>query len=355
MKILVIALSGIGDALIFTPALNLLRKNYPQAEIDALVMYKGAEDIYKRNSNLNKLIYFNFLREGAFNSLKFVLSLRKKYDVSINVYPSNRKEYNIISLLIGAKTKAAVNYLRMDKQNLGWLNNCRIKEDDSLHNVQTNIRLIEKITKKNFSEEPDLQFDLSENDISTASNFLNENKITDDDTIIGFHPGTSVLKNHIKRRWEPEKFAALGKKLISECNSKIIIFGGPDELELKEKIRTGIDSQNVFKTQGLNLGQSAGVMKRCNVFVSNDSSLMHVASALKLKVVGLIGPTSINYIHPWNTEYKIASLNLDCSPCFIYSPKPLTCKRDDVKFKCIKELDVDLVYNSVKEFISNAD
>ena len=353
MKILVIALSGIGDALIFTPALKLLKQHYLQAEIDALVMYKGARDIYERNSDINNIIYFNFLKEGALKSLKFILSLRKKYDVTINVYPSNRKEYNIISFLIGAETKAAVSYLRMDKQNLSWLNNCRIKEDDLLHNVQTNIKLVEKITGKIFTDEPDLQFDLSENDLSTASNFLNENKIADDDTVIGFHPGTSVLKNHIKRRWEPEKFAELGKKLISEYNCKIIIFGGPDEIELKEKIKGGINSPNVYTTQGLNLGQSAGVMKRCNVFVSNDSSLMHVASALKLKVVGIIGPTSINYIHPWNTEHKITSLYLDCSPCFVYSPKPLSCSRDDVKFKCIKELTVDMVLNSVREFITN--
>lgn len=353
MKILVIALSGIGDALIFTPALKLLRQHYPQAEIDALVMHKGAEDIYERNSNLNKFIYFNFLKEGTFKSIKFILSLRKKYDTTINVYPSNRKEYNIISFLIGAKTKAAINYLRMDKQNLGWLNNCRITEDDSLHNVQTNIKLIEKITGKSLTDEPDLQFYLSENDLSTASNFLKENKIIDADLVIGFHPGTSVLKNHIKRRWEPEKFAELGKQLISGYNYKIIIFGGPDELELKEKIRSEINSPNVYKTHGLNLAESAAVMKRCNVFVSNDSSLMHVASALKLNLVCIIGPTSTNYIHPWNTKYKIASLQLDCSPCFIYSPKPLTCKRDDVKFKCIKELEVNLVFNFVKDFISN--
>ncbi|MCH7828149.1 MAG: glycosyltransferase family 9 protein, partial [Bacteroidetes bacterium] len=293
------------------------------------------------------------LKESTFKSIKFIISLRKKYDTTINVYPSNRKEYNIISFLIGAKTKAAINYLRMDKQNLGWLNNCRITEDDSLHNVQTNIKLIEKITGKSLTDEPDLQFYLSENDLSSASNFLKENKIIDADLVIGFHPGTSVLKNHIKRRWEPEKFAELGKQLISEYNCKIIIFGGPDELELKEKIRSEINSPNVYTTHGLNLAESAAVMKRCNVFVSNDSSLMHVASALKLNLVCIIGPTSTNYIHPWNTKYKIASLQLDCSPCFIYSPKPLTCKRDDVKFKCIKELEVNLVFNFVKDFISN--
>lgn len=93
-------------------------------------------------------------------------------------------------------------------------------------------------------------------------------------------------------------------------------------------------------------------MKRCNVFVTNDSALMHIASALGLKVVAIIGPTNEYYIHPWKTEYKIASLYLDCSPCFFYSPKPLTCSRTDVKFKCIKELSVDMVLNKVNEFIN---
>jgi heptosyltransferase-2 len=80
---------------------------------------------------------------------------------------------------------------------------------------------------------------------------------------------------------------------------------------------------------------------------------MHVAAALKLKVVSIIGPTNINYIHPWHTEYKTVSLQLECSPCFIYSPRPLICFRDDIKFKCIKELDADMVYNAAADFLMN--
>ena len=48
LKILVIALSGIGDALMFTPALSALKKKYPDSEIDVLVMFKGVKDIYQR-------------------------------------------------------------------------------------------------------------------------------------------------------------------------------------------------------------------------------------------------------------------------------------------------------------------
>jgi heptosyltransferase-2 len=351
MKILIIALSGIGDALMFTPALKLLKKNLPDAEIDALVMYKGAQEIFASNENLNKVIHFDFIREGFLSSFKFLIKLRKKYDASINVYPSNRKEYNLINYLLGAKQRAGGVYLRKDKVNLGFLNNIRVAENDIVHNVQTNIKLCEALVGKKFNEEPQLEFSLSKEDLSSANKYLIDVGIIESELVIGFHPGCATLKNHIKRRWEPEKFAELGKKLISEHSAKILIFGGPDELELKEVIKSLINSDKVHIINAESISKSSAVMKRCNVFITNDSSQMHIAAAIGLNVVAIIGPTNKYYIHPWNTEHKIVTLNLDCSPCFFYSPKPLICDRTDVKFKCIKELTVEMVYFSVLNYL----
>ena len=351
MKILIIALSGIGDALIFTPALKLLRKENLNAEIDVLTMINGVKDIYSRNPNINEIIYFNFLNEGFLKSLRFLFGLRGKYDATINVYPSNRKEYNIINFIIGAPNKVAVTYLRKHFQNFGWLNNVTIKESDSLHNAQTNIKLIEKLLNKKFDEAPTYDLFLNNDDETAAAKYLVENNISENDLVIGFHPGTATLKNQIKRRWEPEKFSALGNKLIKKHGAKILIFGGPDEKNLKENIRDIINSNHAYTVLNLSLPQSAAVMKRCKIFVTNDSSLMHVASALNLNTVAIIGPTNRNYIHPWKTNFQIASLNLDCSPCFIYSPRPLKCFRNDVKFKCIKELTVEMVYKEVIKFL----
>ncbi|MGQ9798504.1 MAG: glycosyltransferase family 9 protein [Ignavibacterium sp.] len=356
MKILILALSGIGDALMFTPALSLLKQELPQSEIDVMVMFGGAKDIFKNNPNINKVINFNFLKEGAINSLRFVLSLRGKYDVTINVYPSNRKEYNLISFLIGARKRVAARYIRMNAENLGWLNNLTVEESDLTHNVQTNIRMVEKLigkeTNVKSNDELKLQIYFSDDDLAFAQNYLNEKNISVNDFVIGFHPGCATLKNHIRRRWEPEKFSLLATKLIEKYSAKILIFGGPEESDLKKEVRKHIISENVIVVETETLLQSSAVMKRCNLFVTNDSALMHIASALQLPVVAIIGPTNINYIHPWNTKYKIASLNLECSPCFFYSPKPLTCKRDDLKFKCIKELSVENVYDKVTEMIS---
>ncbi len=351
MKILILALSGIGDALMFTPALQLLRKHQPEAEIHALVMLRGVKDIYERNENLNKVFFFEFMKEGFVKSFFFINSIRKKYDVSINVYPSNRKEYNIMNFLIGAKYRASVRYLRMDKGNLGFLNNVRITEDDSLHNVQENVLLIQKIFDSKFDEEPTLDFQLTEKDEKIATDYLQQNNLKDNDTIIGFHPGCALLKNHIKRRWEPEKFSSLGKKLIESNKAKILIFGGPDEEELKLRIQKEINSPDAYCVTTKNLAETAAIIKKCKLFITNDSSLMHVASAMHRKVIALIGPTNTNYIYPWKTEHKIASLQLDCSPCFFYSPRPLKCSRDDVQFKCIKELNVDLVFNLAQEYM----
>lgn len=351
MKILIIALSGIGDALMFTPALKLLKKYLPEAQIDALVMIKGAEEIYSANPNLNRVYYFDFIKEGKFKSLKFISGLRNNYDASISVYPSNRKEYNIINYLVGAKKRVGVKYLLKNKQNFGFLNNITVLEDDSAHNVQTNIKLCEALTGKNFNEEPPLELTFTGEEVNYSKQFYADHSIKDDELVIGFHPGCATLKNHIKRRWEPEKFAQLGKKLIEEKNAKILLFGGPDEIELKKNIYSQINSENVIVVNSESIKESAAIMKRCNLFVTNDSSQMHIAAALQLKVIAIIGPTNKNYIYPWKTEHKIVSLNLECSPCFFYSPKPLNCSRDDVKFKCIIEIDVGTVYSSVIHFL----
>jgi len=234
---------------------------------------------------------------------------------------------------------------------LGFLNNVGVLENDDVHNVQTNIKLCEALIGKKFSEEPPLEFPIPENEIVSGNKFFNDAGISANELVIGFHPGCATLKNHIKRRWEPEKFAELGKKLIKDHNARILIFGGPEEKDLKDQISSLINSEKVNVINADSLTKSAAIMKRCNLFVTNDSSQMHIAAALGLKVVAIIGPTNQKYIYPWKTEHQIVSLNLDCAPCFFYSQRPLICNRTDVKFKCIKELTVDIVYTSVVKYL----
>ncbi|MFA7290335.1 MAG: glycosyltransferase family 9 protein [Melioribacteraceae bacterium] len=351
-KILVIALSGIGDALMFTPALSFLKKTHPSAQIDALIMFKGVKDIYERLPEINKIHYFDFLNNSKTDSIKFVMQLRKNnYDAIINVYPSNRKEYNLISLLISAHKRAGIKYLRSNFKELGFLNNVTVKEDDSVHNVEENIKLVEKLIGAKENKIEGLKIILNPDEIEFANQFVSKIKENETQLLIGFHPGCNTLKNHEKRRWEIEKFVNLGNRLIENFDAKILLFGGPDEMELKNGVVNKIKSCSAFSVDTKTFTQTAAVIKKVDLFITNDSSLMHTAAAMKRDVIAIIGPTNKNYIYPWKTNYKIASLELECSPCFFYSPTPLSCSRTDIQFKCIKELNVDTVYKKAVQML----
>jgi heptosyltransferase-2 len=130
MKILILALSGIGDALMFTPSIIKLRAEFPAARIEVLCMIKQVAEIYQTVPEVDEVIFFNFIREGSLKSLLFIKNIRKqKYDISISVYPSNRKEYNVINFLVGAKKRCGVKYFLKDSTNFGFLNNVRIEEN----------------------------------------------------------------------------------------------------------------------------------------------------------------------------------------------------------------------------------
>ncbi len=352
MKILIYALSGIGDALMFSPSIKLLRKQFPDAQIDMLVMFKGVQEIYSRNPHLNNVYFWNFLGENPFSSLRYVLRLHAvKYDVSINVYPSNRWPYNVISFLIGAKKRLGHDYNHANFSSMNFLNNVRIHEDDTKHNVEDNIELIKKLGLNPAQPYPPMDVYLTENDEKLASEWFSKNNLTNTNPIIGYHAGSSVLKNQAARRWAPEKFAKLGLQLIEEKSATILLFGGPDEYELNDTINSMMENRGIV-VKVPTLMSSVALMKRCTVFVVNDSGLMHVAAGLQLPSVTIFAYTNPVYVHPWGTKYIMVRKDLDCSPCFYYSPKPATCKWDTDQFRCNSQIQINEVYTAVETLLS---
>jgi heptosyltransferase-2 len=198
MKILILALSGIGDALMFTPALKLLKENLPDSQTDVLVMFKGVKDIFERNENIDNVLYYDFIHAGVKKSLSYLMNLRSRYEVTINVYPSNRREYNVFSFIIGAKKRTAVRYLHRDFINLGFLNNFTIRENDNLHNVEENLKLAEKVIGKVSDKKSQLEFFVTKDDLEYGDEYLRKINISENQLVIGFHPGCAVFKNHIK-------------------------------------------------------------------------------------------------------------------------------------------------------------
>ena len=116
MKFLINALSGNGDALMFSPSLRLLKEKLPDSEIDMLVMFRSVKEMYDQNPFLSKIHFIDFLKQSKLKSLADVRRLKNnEYDYSINVYPANRLEYNIVNAFLGAKKKRSGKYHSVQK------------------------------------------------------------------------------------------------------------------------------------------------------------------------------------------------------------------------------------------------
>lgn len=350
MRILVNALSGIGDAIMFSPALALLKKHLPDSQIDMMVMFRQVEELYKTNPAIENIYFIDFLKQPKLRSIKQVRALKKNsYDYSLNVYPSNRREYNVVQYLTGAKHRIAAKYLHEAGINLDFLNTQLIPEVRDRHNVIENFELIKQIVPNAAEEElGDYVLNIPAGDTEYAESYYKENKLNDI-FVVGFHAGSATFKGHINKRWSSFKYAELAKELNAKYNANILLFGTEDDVNnsiLKEITAFG------FKPKVSGIMQSLALMKQCNLFVSNDTALMHLASGLGIPQVAIFGYTNSRELHPWKNRHIIVRKDLKCSPCFYNSPKPVKCIYEaDEEFKCIRTIMVSDVMEACEKLI----
>jgi len=346
LNIFITPLYGIGDILMATPAIKVLKENFPKSKITYLAIFSSHKEILKYNPYIDEILFFP-LSCGKVKMCKFLLSLRGKYNISINFYPSNRKDYNIAAYIVGADIRIGHYYKFDNLRELNFLKNKVLIEDDNFHNVEENIRLLNFLGIK-ITEIPKLQYFLQKEEISWAENFLKKRNIINR-KLIGIHAGTSRFKNQAKRRWPKEKFAKLIREFLKEEDYFFLLFGTDEEREenyfIKEKV-----GRNVEIIENLNIRKVAALIKQCNLFITNDSGLMHLAASVNIPIVCIFGPTNPKWVHPWKAKHKIVRLNLPCSPCFYYSPKPLKCRKNG-KFPCIRDIEVSQVKKASEEFL----
>ena len=349
MKILINALSGNGDALMFSPSLRLLKEKLPGSEIDMLVMFRSVKEMYQQNPFINKIHFIDFMKQSKLKSLAEVRRLKNnEYDYSINVYPANRLEYNIVNAFLGAKKKIAHHYTHTGFSRAEFLNDILIDEIKDRHNVLQNLDLIKSITDVKDDEAGQMEIFINDEDKAKAGEW-NSTVNPENKFLIGFHPGSSVLKNHIHKRWDKNKYAELGNRLIKDHNAKILLFG--NEFDLNNEINSLMNNEGVIASTE-NYMDSISRMEYCKLFVSNDTAFMHSAAALQIPTVGIFAYTNSKELYPWKTKHIVVRKELECSPCFYNSPRPATCIfTGDEEFKCMKMISVDEVYSAVNQLI----
>lgn len=347
MNIIILPLYGIGDVLMTTPALKILKAHIKDCHITCLNMFRSTYEVLRNNPNIDTLVHFPFLEKSALESLRFSLSLRRQFppfDYSINFYPSNRRQYNILAFLIDAKKRIGHRYLHDDLRELNFLKNKTIIEDLRLHNVEENIKLLEFLDIMTDAI-PRMEIFLTPEENSKGAELTGHAAA---DIKIGIHAGTSTFKGHSHKRWPKENFAELINGL-SEYS--FYLFGDKEDKEDNDYILDSVaDKERVIIINGAPIREVAAAIKNLDLFISNDSGIMHLAAAVATPVVALFGPTNSDGLRPWGAPHRVVGMDLPCSPCFYYSPRPLKCTSKN-EFKCLRDLPVSRVKSAVEDLL----
>jgi heptosyltransferase-2 len=305
MDILIIKLAAIGDVLRTTTILPALKEKYHGCHI-SWITENGSFDILKNNNFIDKIYLIN---ENLNEKLK-----DKVFDLLINL-DDNTKACNLASSLNSKKIIGA--YIENNKKtytedsslwfDMGLISKFgKVKADElKVLNKKTYQEIIFTIlginNEKYKTHEPILN--LQKEDLKFAKEFAKKNNIERKDLVIGINTGAGG-------RWQDkklsiEKTVELIDKLNTTLKTKLILFGGKEEIKRNEKIKNSIKTEIIDAGCNNTLMEFASLINLCDILVTSDSLALHIGIALKKKIVVFFGPTSSAEIELYGRGKKI--------------------------------------------------
>lgn len=335
-KILVIRFSSLGDVILTTPLLKILKQKYPESQIDFLVKRQYSEAL-KNNPNIGKLI-------EADDNID-LLGLKKL---------KNQIRSGNYGLIIDAHNNLRTFYLRL------FLNSTKhVFKKYSLRKfllVKFKINLMkdfpaiaERYCQVLGKYSPPLKGGVAEGrgglvpeifpDESSKQNvekLLNELNIDNDKKLICIVPSSK----HFTKTYPAEYYAELINKFDSNKYAFVLIGKGNDKINIS-KIKS-ITGNNVYDLcDKLSILDIAELMKRCSLVISGDTGPMHIAEAFNIPLIMIAGSSVREFgFYPQNKKsFVIENRSLKCRPCSHIGRSECPLEH----FKCMREIKPDVI------------
>lgn len=340
-KMLIIATNqGLGNLVLMTPMLKKIREIFPAVKIAVLVDKKTAMDFLYSQKIVDQVMLFNINKVNFSQGLSYFLReiKPKKFSLSIFAYSGDFFYYSIWPLLagigwriVGCRGKQAVSLQR-------FVNTFVLRWESNQHEVIQYLKLIEPLVREK-DYNPECNLLISQSAAKFANGYFKTNNLTADALVLGLHPGSA--RSDKWKRYPLEKFLQAAKEYKRFYNGNVIFFIGSEEAEFIPRIRSADSNFLVFYDS--NIENVIALIKKCCVFLGNDSSLMHIANFLAVPVVAVFGPTIPKKNAPWNGGYRIVRKDLPCSPCYQFST--VNCNQRS----CLEKITVEEVFAALQE------
>jgi heptosyltransferase I len=280
----------LGDLLAGVSLFRALKETYPDSHISLVVSPLNHPGVIK-NKFLDRVFIFD--KKKLFNPVYFLKTLkylREEYDLAIvPVVVSISFTSNLIARLVKAKTRIGANSLDGKLNSSAFFFDRRVDIDWRKHpdsNVsERSLDIVRPfgINTENYKSE--ISFDgLDEN---AAKEFVNEFAEKNRKFLIGLHVGAGKPTN----RWSLNKFAALIKNIEANYSANFYLTGGWAEKEELNYLINKVDI-NFGKFINKPIPHIAALISMSDLFISNDTGIMHVAGTTKTPQISIFGPTN---------------------------------------------------------------
>lgn len=335
-KILIKGTNWLGDIVISLPAIKSLREENPDVLI-AVLSKKNIADIYNLAAYVDAIVEYDF-GKGVVSYIKEHFRLRqilKKNNFDkVYVFP-NSFHSAFLAFLSGAKER--IGYAR-DMRSF-MLTDVIKRGNKNLHQVFSYL----KLTGKDTSVMPELKNLLAVNDDlkeQTLRTFFSDSFFKEEDVLIGIAPGAAFGG---AKRLPVHKYVSLIKNILkAKPDVKFVLMGSFADKECCDLICEEAGSENIINLAGkTSLEEAACICAFSNLFLSNDSGLMHLASVMGTKVVAFFGPTKEDHTAPLGAFEIIRSdKSIDCVPCM----KRECLQNDHI---CMESIDMDKAFSVI--------
>ena len=323
-KILIIRFSSIGDIVLTTPVVRCLKQQLNDVEIHYLtkVQYRP---VIEDNPYISRI----FTIQHKIDEVLFDLN-KEDYDYIIDLHKNFRSQGILFKLQKSSSTFNKINFKKWIVVNL------KINRLPNVHIVDRYLKAVEFLGIKN--DEAGLDYFIPEKDkvnIATLPKLFQKGYV-----------GWVIGGNHNTKIYPVEKII----EVCQNIKPPVILLGGKEDSEKAEAIKKTV-GERIFNACGkFNINQSASLVQQADKIVTNDTGLMHIASAFRKKIISLWGNTIPEFgMYPYMPGFENRSTilevkNLKCRPCSKLGYKKCPKKH----FDCMNKIDTSSISTLLK-------
>lgn len=322
-NILIIGHSNIGDVCYDMVVINPLQAHFPQAKISFLTSSR-AENLVSGYGGIAKAIFLN--KKGVWEYLRLISLLRKE-KFSLAIVLKNSLMYKFLNV---PRVWRAAPFAKGRKRHIVEA----YRELLGSHGIE--------------AKDITFNFDLKSDCQNFCGEFLRKCSIGPSEKIVGILP----IAAWSLKSWPVAKWNEL-TEILKGYSIKVIAFGKSGNDPFSREVLGNMSKDIISAIDETTLTQAMALIKRCNLFIAPDSSLLHLASCMGVESIGLYGPTSHEYLYPYfhRQNVIVSKSTLDCCPC---SPglKSIPCKKEFQPGACMEGISVEDIVAMVKKSLS---